>query len=127
MAPKILLVDDDVLMHRLYRRYIERAGYQLLTAETGVEAVELAVRELPGVIIMDIMMPDMDGFSAIREIKRHPEAKGIPFIVITANPEYYVSQQESEWAGAMIFLTKPFGQSSLVSAIQRVLPLKGPS
>jgi CheY-like chemotaxis protein len=127
MAPKVLLVDDEVLMHRLYRRYVEEAGYQLLTAATGAEAVELAVRELPGVIIMDIMMPDMDGFSAIREIRRHAETKNIPLIAITANPEYYVSQQESQWAGAMIFLTKPFGQASLISAIRQLLPLKEPS
>ena len=125
MPLKVLLVDDDPLMHRLYRQHIERAGYQMLSAFTGLEAVDLALRELPQVIVMDIMMPGLDGLSAIREIKRVEEAKEIPVIVITANPQYHLSQQESQWAGAAVFLTKPFGPTTLVSAIQRLVPCPG--
>ena len=65
MAPKVLLVDDDPLIHRLYRPHIERAGYQVLNASSGVEAIELATRELPQLIVMDIMMPELDGLSEI--------------------------------------------------------------
>ena len=125
MSPKVLLVDDDPLMHRLYRHHVERAGYQLLSAFNGVEAVTMAVRELPKIIVMDIMMPEMDGLSAIREIKREEATKSIPIVVITANPQYHLSQQESEWAGATLFLTKPFGPASLVSAIQKLVPTTG--
>ena len=75
---------------------------------------------------MDIMMPQMDGLSAIREIRQDDATKGIPVIVMTANPQYHLSQQESEWAGATEFLTKPFGPDSLVSAIKRLVPLPGP-
>src|SRR6266568_7281245 len=127
MAPKVLLVDDDPLMHRLYRHHIERAGYQMLSAFTGVEAIDVSAREVPQVIVMDIMMPDMDGLSAIREIKRNEATKNIPIIVITANPQYHLSQQESQWAGAALFLTKPFGAAKLVSAIQGLVPLAPPS
>ncbi len=123
MAPKVLLVDDDRLMHRLYEPHIERAGYQMLSAFTGLEAVELSAREVPQVIIMDIMMPQLDGLSAMREIKRNEATQNIPIIVITGNPQYHLSQQESQWAGASLFLTKPFGPASLVSAIQRLAPL----
>ncbi len=125
MSPKVLLVDDDALMHRLYRPHIERAGYQMLSAFTGAEAILLTARELPGMIIMDIMMPEMDGLSAIREIKREAASNAIPIIVITANPQYHLSEKESQWAGATVFLTKPFGPASLVAAIQRLLPLPG--
>jgi CheY-like chemotaxis protein len=125
MPPKVLLVDDDPLMHRLYRQHIERAGYQLLSAFNGVEAIEWVAREVPQLIVMDIMMPEMDGLSAIREIKRDEATKTIPIIVITANPQYHFSQQESEWAGATLFLAKPFGPAKLVSAIQRLVPTSG--
>jgi two-component system alkaline phosphatase synthesis response regulator PhoP len=125
MSPKVLLVDDDPLMHRLYRHHVERAGYQLLSAFNGVEAVTMATREVPQVIVMDIMMPEMDGLSAIREIKREEATKSIPIVVITANPQYHLSQQESEWAGATLFLTKPFGPASLISAIQKLVPTAG--
>jgi len=122
MPPKVLLVDDDPLIHRLYRPHLERAGYQVVSAASGIEAVELAGREAPQLIVMDIMMPEMDGLSAIREIRRLEATKDVPVIVVTANPQYHLSQQESQWAGASCFLTKPFGPASLVSAIQRLLP-----
>lgn len=122
MAAKVLLVDDDPLIHRLYRPHLERAGYQVVSASSGVEAIELAGREVPQLIVMDIMMPEMDGLSAIREIRRVDALKDIPVIVITANPQYHLSQQESQWAGASCFLTKPFGPASLVAAVQRLLP-----
>jgi two-component system chemotaxis response regulator CheY len=74
---------------------------------------------------MDIMMPELDGLSAIREIKRADATKTIPVIVVTANPQYHLSQQESQWAGATIFLTKPFSPAQLVSALQRLVPNTG--
>ncbi|HZR17816.1 MAG TPA: response regulator [Verrucomicrobiae bacterium] len=125
MPPKVLLVDDDRLLHRLYRPHLERAGYEMTSAFNGAEAVEAALRELPQVIVMDIMMPEMDGLSAIRELKRDDKTKLIPVIVMTANPQYHLSQMESQWAGAAVFLTKPFGPASLVAAVQRVVPIRG--
>lgn len=127
MPPKVLFVDDDSLMHQLYRPHIERAGYQMLSAFSGLEAVNLSARELPQVIIMDIMMPELDGLSAIREIKHDDATKTIPVIVTTSNAQYYLSQQESQGAGATVFLTKPFSPASLISALQRLVPLPGPA
>ena len=126
MAPKVLLVDDDRLIHRLYQPHLERAGYQMLSAFNGAEAVEVALREQPQLIVMDIMMPEVDGLSAMRELKRDDKTKDVPVIVMTANPHYHLSQMESQWAGAAVFLTKPFGPASLISAIQRVVPVPPP-
>ena len=124
MAPKILLVDDDPLIHRLYQPHLEKAGYQVLSAASGPDAIDLATREAPQLIVMDIMMPGMDGLSAIREIR---QAREIPVIVVTANPQYHLSQRESESAGASCFLTKPFSPASLLSAVQRLVPSSGAS
>ena len=126
MPPKVLLVDDDRLLHRLYQPHLERAGYKMLSAFNGSEAIEVAMRELPQLIIMDIMMPEMDGLSAMRELKRDDKTKSIPVIVMTANPQYHLSQMESQWAGAAVFLTKPFGPASLVAAAKRVAPVPAP-
>ena len=122
MPPKILFVDDDALMHRLYLPHLQRAGYQVLSAHTGAEAIEIAAHEVPHLIVMDIMMPQLDGLSTIREIKRLPATMDIPVIVVTANPHYHLSQQESQWAGASLFLTKPFGPAMLLDTIKRLLP-----
>ncbi len=125
MAPKVLLVDDDRLIHQLYQSHIERAGYELVSAFKCNDAVEIAARERPHAIVMDIMMPDLDGLSAMREIKKDDRTKNIPVVVITSNPQYHLSQMESQWAGAAVFLTKPFGPQSLISALQRVISSAG--
>ena len=97
----------------------------MVSAFSGLGAIEMAAAEHPQVIVMDIMMPEMDGLSAIREIKREDATREIPVIVITANPQYHLSHLESQWAGATVFLTKPFGPGSLVSAIRHLVPLEG--
>ena len=127
MAPKILLVDDDPLIHRLYQPHLERAGYQVISASSGPEAIKLVSHETPQLIVMDIMMPGMDGLSAIREIRHAGTTTNIPVIVVTANPQYHLSQRESESAGASCFLTKPFSPASLLSAVQRLVPIAGAS
>ena len=86
MPPKVLLVDDDRLIHQLYHSHLEKAGYEMVSAFKGNEAVELADRELPQAIVMDIMMPEMDGLSAMREIKRNVRTKDIPVIALGDQP-----------------------------------------
>jgi CheY-like chemotaxis protein len=123
MPPKILLVDDDALMHLLYRPHLERAGYQLLSARDGVEAVATAAREIPQLILMDVMMPKTDGLTALRELKKAEATKSIPVIVITANVNAYIaSRQDSELSGAAGFLSKPLSPAQLVKEIQRLVP-----
>src|SRR5205809_537266 len=94
MTPKVLIVDDDPLIHQLYRRHIEQAGYQLISATDGREAIEIAQREMPHVIVMDIMMPEMDGLTAVLGLKKAQNTQSIPIIMITANPMYHLCQRE---------------------------------
>ena len=120
---KILIVDDDPLMHLLYRRHLEREGFQLLTARTGREALAIALREAPHLIFMDVMMPETDGMTALRELKKTDGTKAIPVIVITANVgEYTASRQEATMCGAAGFLPKPLSPSQLLEEIRRCLP-----
>src|SRR6266478_8074874 len=93
MPPKVLVVDDDPLMHRLFQRHLERAGYQMISAMDALEGLEMAERELPQVIVMDVMMPEIDGLEAIRRLRKNEATKAIPVIVITANVSSYQASQ----------------------------------
>src|SRR2546421_11230204 len=85
MPNKVLIVDDAPLMGVLYKNELERAGYELVTAEDGAEVVEVAIREKPQVIFMDIIMAQMDGLAALRELKKGEETKEIPVVITTAS------------------------------------------
>ncbi len=123
MPQKVLIVDDDPIMHQLVKRHLERAGYEMLSATNGIEAIDIATRELPHVIVMDVMMPEVDGLESMRRLRKSEATKAIPVIVVTANVnEYEASQRESKAIGAAGFLTKPLSPARLVQEIQRVLP-----
>jgi CheY-like chemotaxis protein len=120
---KILIVDDESLMHVLYRRPLQQAGYELLTASSGQEALEVASREAPQLIIMDIMMPGMDGLSTIRTLRASEAGQKIPVIVATANLERYATAiRESQNSGAVAFLSKPLSPARLVQEVKRFVP-----
>jgi len=127
MGTKVLIVDDDPLMHKLYQHHLERAGFQVVTAANGMEGLELAQREIPQVIVMDMMMPEMDGLSALRELRRYDTTKSIPVIMITANAEYYTFKKEAEYSGAAVFLTKPFSPAKLITEVNRVISGQNPA
>lgn len=117
---QILLVDDDVLMHRLLQHHFEKAGYQMVSANNGREALDMAAKQPPQLIVMDVMMPDVDGLAALRELKKSDATKSIPVIVITAN-SHHLAKKESESCGAAMFLTKPFSPTQLLNEIRRLL------
>ena len=121
MPFKVLVVDDESYMHRLLQHHLERAGYQMLNANNGREALELAGRETPDLIVMDVMMAEMDGLSALRLLKKTEATKAIPVIMITASA-HHITRQEAEQSGAALFLTKPFSPTQLLQAVRTLLP-----
>jgi CheY-like chemotaxis protein len=121
MTKQIMVVDDDPLMHRLFQHHLEKAGYQMVSAKTGREALDLAARQPPNLIVMDIMMPDMDGLEALRELKKGDATKAIPVVIITANG-HHLARKESENCVAAVFLTKPFSPLQLLTEIRKFVP-----
>src|SRR5438874_13828275 len=89
MTRKILIVDDEPFMLRLIQHHLENAGYEMIKARNGREAIEAATRENPCVVVMDAMMPNMDGLTALRQLKQEPATRAIPVIMLTANPHKY--------------------------------------
>jgi len=120
MANKILVVDDEPYMLRFIQILLERDGYEMITASNGREAVEVAMREHPRLLVMDAMMPKMDGMTALRLLKQEPATRSIPVIMLTANPHKF-SREEAESSGATIFLTKPFSPTQLLAEIRRLI------
>jgi twitching motility two-component system response regulator PilH len=122
MRPTVLFADDDPLMHLLYKGHVERAGYCWISATNGREAIEVAVREVPQLAVMDVVMPEMDGLSALLKLKQAETTKTIPVLVITSDPNYSLRQREFAGLGAAAFLNKPFSPAQLLEAIHRILP-----
>ena len=117
-VPKLLIADDLIDIRRLLRAWAEVEGYQPLEAGNGIQAVELALREKPEVIIMDIMMPGKDGLTAIKEIREVDATVGI--VVLTA----YGTEQRAVQAmrvGADDYMHKPFDASELRVKLASVL------
>lgn len=116
----ILVVDDEKFMHIFMQHHLARAGYRLLSARNGREGLELAAAEKPDLIVMDVMMDEMDGLTALRELKQSEATKRIPVIMITMSAQA-MTRQESEASGAAMFLTKPFSPTQLLMEIKKLL------
>ncbi len=81
--PKILLVEDDEMLHTMYTQKFEKEGYSVVSAYNGADGVKMAQSEKPDLILLDIIMPKMDGFVALKKIRKGPETKSIPVIMLT--------------------------------------------
>ena len=112
----ILVVDDEPEMAAMISRYLLQEGYNTLTATSGADALELAARELPFAITLDIIMPDMDGWEVLQGLKKNPETKEIPVIIVSISED-----KETGFAlGAVGYVTKPVSQKLLISEIQKI-------
>lgn len=81
--PKILLVEDDEMLHGMYAQKFKLQGFEILQAYNGVEGVKLAETEKPDIILLDVIMPKMDGFVALKKIRKNPVTEKIPVILLT--------------------------------------------
>ncbi|MCK9616934.1 MAG: response regulator transcription factor [Lentimicrobiaceae bacterium] len=117
---KILLVDDEKDVLEFLGYNLKKEGFQVFTARNGMEAVKVAKTECPHLIILDVMMPEMDGMEACREIKQIPQLQNAVIIFLTARGEDY-SQIAGFEAGADDYVTKPVKPRVLISRIQALL------
>lgn len=120
MADTILVVDDDPETVRLMQLFLKRLGYNTLGAHSGALAIELARAEQPDLIILDVMMPGMDGIETSRSLHRLPETATIPVLMVTARTSSEDKTRGYE-AGADIYLTKPVHSADLTHNIQALL------
>lgn len=117
---KILLVDDEPDIVEFLSYNLKKEGYQLFSATNGKEAIEVAKKELPDLIILDVMMPDMDGMETCSEIRSIPELKNVMIAFLTARSEDY-SQIAGFDVGADDYINKPIKPRVLISRIKALL------
>lgn len=118
---KILIVDDVKLLREIHRQYLEPAQIEVLTAEDGIEALELIRRELPDLILMDRYMPRMDGLACCLAIKNDPSIAHIPVIMTTTETQPG-NAKEYVRAGATDVLSKPIDAQRLLETVKKHLP-----
>lgn len=118
---KIMVVDDDKNICELLRLYLEKEGYQVVIANDGKEAVELNEKEDPELILLDIMLPQLDGWQVCREIRKKSQ---VPIIMLTAKGEVFDKVLGLE-LGADDYIVKPFETKEVVARIKAVLPRTG--
>lgn len=120
---KVLIIDDSPTVRRLAELVLTQAGYNVLTASDGDEGLEIAKKEHPSIILVDFIMPKMNGYKLCKIIRSDPELKDIPLILITAKGED-VAQTFDEKFGILHYFQKPFEPDELVSKIDEVLGLE---
>lgn len=120
MPKKILVVDDDDDMRELLRVILQTGGYEVLTACGGRGAFQYALLNRPDLIILDVMMPNVDGFEVLRILKDHEATSAIPVVMLTAKDGVEDIARGWEW-GADLYLNKPFSPTDLIALIGRIL------
>ena len=117
---RILIVDDSPTQLIGIQRIVEKLGHQTLTAEDGAAGVALAKAELPDLILMDVVMPNLNGFQATRQLSREGSTRDIPVVLVTTKDQ----DTDRLWGmrqGARAYLTKPFAEADLTDVIGRLL------
>lgn len=117
---KILVADDEKNILKLLKVNLERAGCEVITASDGIEVLEILKEDKPDLIILDIMMPRMDGITVLKKLKENEETKSIPVIMLTiksSDEDIFKGWQE----GADAYLTKPFNPAEVVIMAQGIL------
>jgi twitching motility two-component system response regulator PilH len=118
---RVLIVDDSPSQLMGMKLIIERLGHETITAEDGAQGVEAAKRELPDLILMDVVMPNLNGFQATRSISKEPSTSHIPIVLVTTKDQ----ETDRVWGirqGAKAYLTKPVNEAQLVKLVKDLLP-----
>ena len=117
----ILIIDDSPTDVRVFTTLLERAGHQVVAVNSAEEGIERARADLPSLVIMDVIMPGMNGFQATRTVSRDPITAAVPIVMITTKS----METDRVWGlrqGARAFITKPVNEKELLTCINDLLP-----
>lgn len=122
--PKILVVDDELHIIKILDYKLRGAGYTVISAKDGVEALEKAKKERPDLILLDVMMPRLDGFETLEALKKDPDTQGIPVFMLTVRGRA-ADRTRGQELGIADYITKPFSPTTLLAKIEGVFRKKG--
>ncbi len=118
--PTILVVDDDVDLSGIIRLILTSAGFDTHVANSGQEALDWLAGNRPDLVLLDLMMPDINGFTILRKMRANEPTKQLPVVVLTAKADQE-TRDETRSMGADEFLTKPINANSLIDHVKRAL------
>lgn len=121
---KILCIEDEPEMIDLIKLILERKGFEVLGAVGGKEGLEVIRREMPDLILLDLMMPEVDGWEVFRQMRADEQMKDIPVIVVTAKAQSIDKVLGLHIAKVDDYVTKPFGPQELLRSVNKVLAMK---
>lgn len=116
---KVLLVDDEPAIIKVFGIKLRSSGYEVVTAVNGIEALDKVISEKPNIMLLDVIMPGMDGFEVLQKLRTFSK---LPVIVFSARPDY---SQQAMNLGANSFFAKPFDIDELIKRIERLVDNKG--
>jgi len=122
--PRILVVDDDPVILRLLQVNFRLEGYEVLTASRGDEALRVAKEQHPEVIVLDVMMPGIDGYEVCRQLKEDPDTAAAPVIFLSARAQD-ADRDRGYALGVVAYVTKPFDPGQLVDVVRRAMSADG--
>lgn len=120
MSRSVLVVDDNAVDRSRMEKLMSDAGYMVTLAVNGAQVIELAKRIKPSLILMDVNMPEMDGFAATRNLRNDPETKGIPVVLVTSKDQ----KADKAWGqmlGAKGYITKPYTDEQVLDTVRDIL------
>lgn len=118
--PRVLIVDDSPTETYKFKEILEKHGFEIITADNGADGVAVARQEKPDVVLMDVVMPGLNGFQATRQLSKGPDTQHIPVIIVTTKDQ----ETDKVWGrrqGASDYLTKPVDETVLIATIKRVM------
>ncbi len=116
----VLVVDDEPLTQDLLRLMLEPAGFRVTGAEHGLEALQKVQQNKPDIMILDVMMPHMDGIAVCRKIRSNPETADLPIVMLSGKTHLNAVEEGME-AGANRYLAKPMSRNDLIQSLREVL------
>lgn len=119
MIKKVLVVDDEPFITRSVEFLLRNEGYEVLIAYSGQEALDIATQELPQLILLDVMIPEINGYEVCKRLKAQPETKSAYIMILTARGER-IEEQHAYESGADEFLQKPFSPRKLLARVRAI-------
>ena len=116
MTKRVLLADDEPNIVESLRFLLERAGFDVLVATDGRQALDTALQEKPDVLVLDLMLPELDGYEVLRQLRANADSASLPVLMLTAKGQR-IDRETALKCGADLFITKPFANADITAAV----------
>jgi twitching motility two-component system response regulator PilG len=119
-TPRVLLVDDSRVVHKIVEKILQRGRIEVVSASDGLEALAILVDTQPDLMLLDILLPRMDGYQVCQLVRHHPDFRDLPILLLSAKGSV-VDRMRGKLVGSTDYITKPFDPAELLLTVQRYL------